>query len=244
MGAGVPPEETAEPGAEPSPTIAKGTTRRLVLPSCSLNLEDLERLFALLNDRSGEAADRHIASLQPTPGQTPEQFAQLKNYARSVLQLVVNIQASSGEWIAGTTPDVLLPTALPDSLARVDFNSAFLLKSRGVTPSHSLEVILDFSRVSILDFSYPSAEPTLNASVAVIVGTTSLGLTERMKNSGLSSGSARRTTTSCTHPISTRSFCSSLDCRCHSVGSTGSMNGWNRAEWHGPQRCLLRSMCT
>lgn len=151
-----------------APTIVSGTNRHVAIPSCSLTADDLRRLYEVLEKKAGEAAAHQVSALQQLPGQTAEQFEQAKQNIRSSLALVVQVQGNTGEWTGSRTSEALLDRSLPDTVAAVDYNSAFLFRTQfNLQPQNSFSVYLDFARTSILDMS---AEPTSNRSAGLISG--------------------------------------------------------------------------
>lgn len=151
-----------------APTIVSGNFRHLAIPSCSLTTDDLRRLYEVLEQKAREAADYQVATLQQLPGQTPEQFEQVKQNIRSSLALVVQVQGSTGEWTGSRTSEALLDSSLPDTVAAVTYDSAFLFRTQfNLHPQSSFSVNLDFTRTSILDMS---AEPASNKSAGLISG--------------------------------------------------------------------------
>jgi hypothetical protein len=82
--------------------------------------------------------------------------------------LVIKLQTGS-EWINGTTVDLLNDEQLPDGIVRVEFDSAFLYRSRfnNLVPNNAFIVVIDLVRPGILDLSNP---PNQNASVANVWG--------------------------------------------------------------------------
>lgn len=149
------------PGVPPAPPPVSGCTRQIPIPACSLTVEDLRRLFQLLEAKASEAADAQVATLQQGQGQTDEQFQQLKHQVRSLLKLVASIQGISGEWTAGMAQDVFHPESLPHTLAGVHYDSAFLYRGQThLEPNNSFFVSLEFTRTSILDLTNLSVAPS------------------------------------------------------------------------------------
>jgi len=146
----------------------RGTTRRLVLPSCVLSSEDLRRIYRLLEPKALEAAERQVATLTLQPGQTQAQLQELRSAVRAALVLVVRIQTETG-WINGTTIDLFNDDQLPDAVLKIEFDSSFLYRVRfnNLVPNNALNLVLDFSRPAVLDLGNP---PPQNASSANISG--------------------------------------------------------------------------
>ena len=152
----------------PAPVVYRGTTRHLDLPSCVLTPNDLRRIYRLLEPKASEAAERQVSSLILQPGQTQAQLDAIKGQVRAALKLVIRLQTAS-EWVNGTTIDLLDDEQLPDGIVRIEFDSAFLYRSRAnnTQPNNSFSVVVDLARPGILDLGNP---PTQNASSANVIG--------------------------------------------------------------------------
>ena len=155
------------PSAPIPPLVMRGTTRQFVLPSCLLTANDLRRIYRLLEQKALEAAERQVATLTLQAGQTQVQLGEMSAAVRSALSLVVRLQTSSGEWINGTTIDLLSDEQLPDGIVRIEFDSAFLYRSRfnNSVPNNSFTLTVDLARPPILDMN-----PQQNGSAAIIWG--------------------------------------------------------------------------
>src|SRR5690348_5639916 len=117
------------PALSNAPLVMRGTTRQFEIPSCVLTGSDLRRMYRLLEPKASEAADRQLSALTAQPGQTQTQLDELKSIVRSAMALVIRLQTAS-EWINGTTIDLLEDEQLPDGILRIEFDSAFLFRSR------------------------------------------------------------------------------------------------------------------
>jgi hypothetical protein len=151
--------------------LAKGISRQIPIPSCSVDVVDLDRLFRILQQKASEAADEQVASLQQQPGQIAEQFEQAKELLRSLLNLVVRVQGSNGEWIAANTADSIRAESLPVSVARIEYDSCFLFRGKfNNYPQNNFLVGLDFTRTSILDLSNTATTLGPNQSNVAVSG--------------------------------------------------------------------------
>lgn len=146
----------------------RGVARRLEIPSCLLSLNDLRKLFRLLEQKAQEAADRQVAVLTLQPGQTPAQLHELQTSVRTAMALVLRLQTNS-EWINGTPMELLDDDKLPDGLLRIEFDSAFMYRARfnNLVPNNAFTIILDLGRTSVSDMQ---ATPQQNTSAASISG--------------------------------------------------------------------------
>jgi hypothetical protein len=162
---------TSSPAIAAKAVLAKGITRQFPIPSCSLGVDDLDRLFRILQKKASEAADEQVAGLQQQAGQTAQQFNQGKESLRSLLNLVVRVQGTDGEWTAANTADPIREDSLPLSIASIQYDSSFLFRGQFNTyPQNNFLVTLDFTRTGILDLTNLSAAPGPNQSDAVVSG--------------------------------------------------------------------------
>lgn len=156
----------------PLQPVASGSTRQIPIPASTLTTEDLRRLFQILEAKAVEAAELQLATLHQTQGQTNEQFEQVKQYGRSILKLVANIQGVSGEWTVATTPDAFSPQSLPHMLAAVQYDSGFIYRGQTrLEPLNSFYVALEFTRTSVLDMTNLSLAPTHVQNFIRVTGT-------------------------------------------------------------------------
>ncbi len=156
---------------QPPPYSAKGISRQFAVRPCRITAEDLRRLYKLLEKRAREASDYQTTKLTQQPGQTVDQFKQLKEYAASLLKLVVTVYGAGGEWMAASTDEPVSRESLPDSLATAVYDSAPLFRAQmKVEPLNSFTVVLDFSRTHILDLTNLAVSPDPNSSSVRIVG--------------------------------------------------------------------------
>jgi len=149
-----------------APLVMRGITRSFALPSCLLTPNDLRRIYRLLEPNASGAADRQVALLTLQPGQTQAQLDELRAAVRGALALVVRLQTGS-EWINATTVDVLNDEQLPDGIVRIEFDSAFLYRSRfnNLVPNNAFSVVVDLVRPSVLDLNNPPLQNTSGANV-------------------------------------------------------------------------------
>lgn len=161
------PQSTVAPAV--APQIARGRSRQFPLPSCLLTPSDLRRLYRLLQPKADEAADRQVATLLIQPGQTPQQFEELKTAVRNALVPVIRLQTNRGEWINATTADILEDEQLPESITKLEFDSAILHRTKfnNLFPNNWFNVTLDFGRTNILE---ATAIPEQNTSSVSING--------------------------------------------------------------------------
>jgi hypothetical protein len=125
-----------------------------------------------LEQKALEAAERQVATLIRQPGQNPAQFAELQTTVRSALALVIRLQTSN-EWVNSTAIDLLNDEQLPDGILKIEFDSAFLYRSRfnNIVPNNSFAVTLDLARTGVLDLNSIPHQSTSAANVLGLDGT-------------------------------------------------------------------------
>jgi hypothetical protein len=151
------------------PFYVTGTARHVSIPACSLTANDLRRLFRLLQQKASEAADNQLAAMTQQPGQTQEQFEELKTAVRGVMAPVVRLQTKGGGWTGSVTTQPLEEEQLPDGVTQVQFDSALLFRLRfnNSTPNNYFLITIDLARPPVLDMS---PQPIPNASIASVFG--------------------------------------------------------------------------
>jgi len=162
----------ATPGTLPRVSYSvKGSHRQFTVPSCSLAAQDLRRLYNLLKKRADEASSREVKNVTIQPGQTAQQLAQLKEWVASQLDLVVTVVGSRGDWVAASGDQVLSDETVPDTVARIVYDSAHQFRNQFKRePDIGFVVVIDFSRTHILDLSNLALSPDPNESSVRVSG--------------------------------------------------------------------------
>lgn len=142
-----------------------GTSRSFAVPPCRLTKEDLRRLYQLLSKKAKEASGLQLPHLV---SKESEQIKESRKVVDEAMRVVAQIHGTNGDWVGGTSPDVLSDESLPETIARVQFDSALLFRLQfGNAPMNSISVNLDFGRTSIFD---SSPEPSQNQSIVQVSG--------------------------------------------------------------------------
>src|SRR5262245_21952150 len=131
----------------------KGVNRRLMLPPCRVSADDLRKLATKMDGYAKEAADREVAGFTKLETQSAEEFEKFKSEVRDLLRLTVRVQSDTDEWRSGPAADVLTDDLLPDVVAQITYDSAFLYRARtNGTPINGVLLNLDFRRRAVFDF--------------------------------------------------------------------------------------------
>lgn len=136
-------------------TRLSGITRQFPIPPCALDVDDLERLFRLLEKKASEAAEEQANSLKQLEGQTDEQFREARASLRNLLDLVVRVQGVEGEWTLANATDPIDEESLPVSVSSIQYDSFFRFRVRfnNAQPLNHFLVTLDFRRTDIFDLT-------------------------------------------------------------------------------------------
>ena len=144
------------------------------LPTCTLKLEDLNRIFEVLNDGAREAGELEVKSLRREGDQTVKEFEDLKKYAKNLFVTRVVIIGAKEEYIQTDSPSVFSPDQLPPVINQVIFDTSLKYKAleQNRFPMNWMRVTFDFGgQVKIFDFRTAPTAETLNNSLIEAAGT-------------------------------------------------------------------------
>ncbi len=147
----------------------RGRVRTAKIPSCSVSLGDLRRLYAQLSEKTREALDRHLATLHRPPNQTDEQFAAAKIEAQKVGTLTVMVVGADGKQILSTSSETLNDERLPDIINSITFDSSAALQTYNISLPNRFRLTLDFTETPFYGYN-PWDQPTPNNSLLEVVG--------------------------------------------------------------------------
>lgn len=155
-----------------STTIFKSNIKQRKIPSCVLSIDDLRKLFEILENKASEAAKIEADNLQlQPPNITPENIENLKTYIKDIIKLNVHIFGNKGEFIAAQHKHIFDDGNIPEDIQKIIFNNSFLFNSiMKKMPANYFEVLVDFSKIQLLDFSTSPDRPTLNNSNITVTG--------------------------------------------------------------------------
>ena len=151
-----------------SDTIVKS---RLIKPidSLTINTEDLYQFLRILQERADSACEiecNHIESFIPT-----ENLEKSKDDLKSCSPIKITINGQDGEELFGSINEVFDSTSFPEQIKSLYLNSELIYKSRfNYIPRNRIEVLIDFSKPKVLDFSFSPSEKTPNNSSFTVEG--------------------------------------------------------------------------
>lgn len=101
----------------------RGVFRRSNIPSCTISVQDLRRLYADLSEKAGDALEKHIASVQKPESTNDEDWEALKERVREIGRLTAIVIGENGEQNVGQSATPLEEDQLPDRIVSVTFDS-------------------------------------------------------------------------------------------------------------------------
>lgn len=148
----------------------RGTYRVLKIEPCAVSVDDLRRLYTRLSEKTSEALEAYLRSINPQPGQDPQQLDNLKNEARNIGGLTIIVIGANGEQIVDTRIEALSQDDLPDKITSITFDSASALKGFNVSLPNSFRLNLDFTEPPGFHAYNPWDQPTPNNSNLEVSG--------------------------------------------------------------------------
>lgn len=149
----------------PNPNEAwRNYTKRVAVGACRLRVEDLKRLYRLINEKQVEAGKAVVSGFWKTENETQEQFEARCQQVTNAFITTVQIRGANAEVVTGHGEKFFDSGLLPEQIISIEYDTAFSPKAQlNFTPNDRATVFLDFSRPTILDRGLPS-EPTPNSS--------------------------------------------------------------------------------
>ena len=139
-------------------------TKRMAIGACRLQVEDLKRLYRLINEKQIEAGNGVVGGFWKTETETQEQFEARCTKARDAFITTVQIKGANAEVVTGHGESFFDSGLLPERIISIEYDTSFSPKAQlNLTPNDRASVFLDFSRPTILANGLPS-EPTPNSS--------------------------------------------------------------------------------
>lgn len=154
----------------------RGLYRTAKVPTCTVSIQDLRRLYNELNRFTEEALNRYLDNVRLQPGQTEDQLEMLKDEARRVGGLTVIVIGAKGEQIIDHSIDAFSDENRPARIATITFDSALVLQNFNVSLPNRFRLVLDFTEPPGFTTYNPWENPTPNnSSIEVTQGRTQRG---------------------------------------------------------------------
>jgi len=153
---------------EQKPQVRNKLTSKI--SSFSVNKEDLQKLFQILQERSHAAAEIEVTNFNQGK-QSEEEFLNNKKILREGFNLKPTIVSTDGKELWGYFQDIFESPNFPDQTKSIYVNSEIPLKaSYNYQPANSFELFLDFSKPDLFNLSFLPSQATPNASNIVVQG--------------------------------------------------------------------------
>jgi hypothetical protein len=137
--------------------------------SLSLDQADLRTLLEKVQERCWAAAEIEVARYNPA-GLEPEQFEKNRREIKEGFRLFLSVEGVDGTQLHGSIQDVFDSPNLPADINSVFFNSGTPLKNKSYFVANRCEMLLDFSRPGVFDFSLLPSQATPNGSRVEVSG--------------------------------------------------------------------------
>jgi hypothetical protein len=138
--------------------------------ACRLRRGDLNRLYALINERQLEYGKTVLAQLVQEQNESPEQFQERRTRVARAFVTTVSVTGENGEVVTGEGDDFLDSVNIPERILSIFYSTVTALSVTfpGFVPQSRATVLLDFSRPPVLDFTKFPTLPTPNTSNFVV----------------------------------------------------------------------------
>ncbi|NQS88613.1 hypothetical protein HQ584_02325 [Patescibacteria group bacterium] len=139
--------------------------------SFSIDKQDLRKLCNILQERSTAAGVIELEKYKKGGGQSEEGYEKDKKLMEEAFELKITISGSNGAELYGTIDEVFDSPNFPDKINSFYVNSESTL--RGVYnwyPRNSFDLLLDFTKLKVFDFSLMPSQFTPNNSTFRVQG--------------------------------------------------------------------------
>lgn len=139
------------------------------IDSLSLDKDDIRKLLNILQERANAACEiecGHIESLIPA-----ENLEKSINDLRNCSTLKITITGPDGEELYGSIDEVFESISFPERVISLYLNSEMLYRAfYNYYPRNQFEVLIDFSKPKVFDFSLMPSSRTPNTSIFKVEG--------------------------------------------------------------------------
>ena len=138
--------------------------------SFSSGKDDLHKLFKILKERNDSARDIEVANFKQVD-QTAEEYEENRQLLYDSFELKITINGSDGSQLYGSVSEIFESPNFPDRIQSIYLNSATVFQVRwNFLPRNRFELLLDFSKPRMLDFSFLPSQATPNPSAFAVSG--------------------------------------------------------------------------
>lgn len=155
----------------------RGLYHFTTLPSSTISIPELRRLYRELSERTAEGLERELSMIKRPSEMAAEEFESILERARKIGTLTVTVVGSTGERATASSAEVLEDDKLPETITRIVFDSAAAIQTENVTPLNRFKLTLDFTEPPGFAVYNPWSQPTPNDSHLEVVGPDSTWVT-------------------------------------------------------------------
>src|SRR5690606_15947938 len=123
----------------------RGVFRRSNIPSCTISVQDLRRLYADLSEKAGDALEKQTASVQKPESTNDEDWGALQGRVRGSGRLPAIVSGGDGGQHVGQSATPLEEDQLPDRIVSGTFDSYSALQRENIAPLNRFRLALDFA---------------------------------------------------------------------------------------------------
>ncbi|MCJ7507340.1 MAG: hypothetical protein MUO85_01250 [candidate division Zixibacteria bacterium] len=130
------------------------------------------KLYAQLQSKTEEAKSHEIEKLNSSKDLSQENLDSLRKEVENSFKLFVNVTGVNDEQSFGFDVSVFNEDKMPIKVKNIFFDSStlFKIKSYNREPSNKLQILLDFTKSKLFDFSNPSDKPVSPISSIIVNG--------------------------------------------------------------------------
>jgi hypothetical protein len=163
--------EIAEVGEILPPAVDyRGLQRVSRVPASVVSLRDLRRLYDELDQKTAEALELHLSSIEQPPDMTDGEFEEVLEDVRGRSGLTVIVAGAHGEQVVSSSRSPLEDESVPEVVTGISFQSAFAVQQHNITPLNRFTLNLDFTEPPSFVSYNPWSQPTPNSSTLEVVG--------------------------------------------------------------------------
>ncbi len=138
--------------------------------SFSAGKDDLQKLFKILKERNESARNIEVSNFKQID-QTEKEYEENKKLLYDSFELKITVNGSDGSQLYGSVSEIFESPNFPERVKSIFSNSATVFQVRwNFIPRNRFELLLDFSKPSLLDFSFLPSQATPNTSAFAVSG--------------------------------------------------------------------------
>lgn len=150
------------------------STKNIHLPSREIKIGDLRKIWNMLLVKVKESADLQFNQIEKPADLSEEEFRKRIEAQRESITLNGFILGTDGSNRLFSGEEIFEESKLPSEIQTLHLDNHSIHKQNyGFEPIHRFDLVIDFRKQKILDFSTPTKSSTLNLSMLTISGSNS-----------------------------------------------------------------------